>query len=125
MPPANPYGSPTVSTSGTAYSGGQRHSKKLKRIEPLSLGVMQGALFAAIGLIPAAFFLVVGVISLATGGFDGTGSQLAVGLVGTTFMMVLAPVAYGVVGFIGGLIMALAYNLCASFFGGIELEFEE
>jgi hypothetical protein len=48
------------------------------------------------------------------------GSSIVVGLV----MMIAIPVFYGVIGFIGGLIGALVYNVAAGVVGGLELELE-
>lgn len=40
-------------------------------------------------------------------------------------MAVLIPVIYGVMGFIGGVISALLYNLIARWTGGLEFEFKD
>ena len=37
---------------------------------------------------------------------------------------ILMPVIYGVFGFVGGIIMAVIYNLIARWIGGIEVEVE-
>jgi hypothetical protein len=39
-------------------------------------------------------------------------------------MMIVIPIFYGILGFIGGLISGLIYNAAAGFMGGIELEIE-
>ena len=38
--------------------------------------------------------------------------------------VIVMPIIYGVLGFIGGIISAAMYNLIAGFVGGIEMEFE-
>jgi hypothetical protein len=38
--------------------------------------------------------------------------------------IILFPLFYGILGFIGGLIMAGLYNLLAGFVGGIEVELQ-
>ncbi|MFH1776920.1 MAG: DUF3566 domain-containing protein [Candidatus Omnitrophota bacterium] len=39
--------------------------------------------------------------------------------------LLFIPILYIILGFIGGVIGAFVYNLCAKWVGGIELEFEE
>ena len=38
--------------------------------------------------------------------------------------IILFPIVYGIMGFIGGLITAVLYNLLAGFVGGIEMELQ-
>ena len=38
--------------------------------------------------------------------------------------VIVMPIIYGVLGFIGGIISAAMYNLIAGFVGGIEMEFD-
>ena len=38
--------------------------------------------------------------------------------------IILFPIAYGIMGFIGGLITAVLYNILAGFVGGIEMELQ-
>ncbi len=40
-------------------------------------------------------------------------------------MVVVFPILYIILGFVGGIIRAFVYNLCANWVGGIELEFED
>ena len=54
---------------------------------------------------------------LATGG--------AFGVLFGVGSIILFPILYGILGFLGGLITALPYNLIARFVGGIELELEQ
>lgn len=126
MPPSNPYGSPEILSDVTPSYAGQRVSRKmLKRIDPLSLAIVQGAVFGLLGLIPAVVVTGMTILGAAGGGMRGGGSPIAVGLVGGLIMAVFAPLMYGILGFIGGFMLALVYNLCASFTGGITMEFEE
>jgi hypothetical protein len=39
--------------------------------------------------------------------------------------VIFLPIFYGIIGFVGGLISALLYNLIARLVGGIELEVEQ
>ncbi len=122
MPPANPYENPSMPTSGNSYTVGRRTIKTLKRIEPLSVAKIQGALMALLGLIGAAVFIL---MAIAGAAIRPPGNQAVAGIVGMLIGAIFVPIIYGMIGFIGGLIGALVYNLCASLMGGIEMEFEE
>ena len=90
----------------------------LNKIGVLSCGKMSGALYAVFGLI-AGFFVAVGSMLGAAFGEGGIGgAMLGVGAI------VLLPIVYGIIGFIGGIIVAFFYNILAGFVGGIELDLE-
>lgn len=127
VPASNPYGSPTAAApmGGTTHLAGRSRSMMLRRIDPLSCGKMLGCLYAILGLLMGAIVLVFGAIGLAGGAGAAGGGDLAAGIGGMLFMAVMAPFFYGVMGFIGGLISALLYNLCGAVVGGIEMQFEE
>ena len=100
---------------------------QVKRVGVLSLAKIYAVTMAAFGLIFGVIygliFMVVGGAIMAGGGRDsgtaGAGS-FAIGLI----MMVAIPVTYGILGFIGGLLGGVVYNVAAGFVGGIELELE-
>ena len=58
-------------------------------------------------------------LGVAVGGEAGIG-----GLIGGVAALLILPVMYGVFGFIGGLIIAVLYNLVAGMAGGIQLDLE-
>lgn len=91
----------------------------LKSISVFSVGKVMGALYALLGLVIGGLFALISVVGALAGG-DGAPVALAMG-VGA---LVIGPIFYGTVGFIGGIIMAALYNLVANFVGGIELELE-
>lgn len=93
--------------------------RRIKRFAPLQLGLMLAALYGIVGLIFAPFFLLFSTLGLKASGQAPTG-LMAAG-VGIIFIL---PIIYAVVGFIGGLIGALIYNLIARWIGGIEVEVE-
>ena len=102
--------------------------RRIKRIAPLQTGKMLGALYACIGLIVLPFFA----LGALAGAFvphassaqasSAPSSALMGGVM--LFVGILAPIIYGVMGFIGGVIMAALYNLFARWIGGIEVEVE-
>src|SRR5215207_2968712 len=100
---------------------------QIRRMGVLSCAKIYSITLAAMGLIIGVIygliFMVVGGAMMAGGGRDAGmagGSSLVIGLV----MMIAIPVFYGFIGFIGGIIGALVYNVAAGVVGGLELELE-
>ena len=100
---------------------------QIKRMGVFSCAKIYSITLAAMGLIIGVIygliFMVVGGAMMAGGGRDAGmagGSTLVIGLV----MMIAIPVMYGIIGFIGGIIGALVYNVAAGIVGGLELEIE-
>ena len=91
----------------------------IKRIGVLKLAIFQGALMAAFGLLAALFFIAFGSMFAGLSGQNG-GAMMGGGLIG----LILFPILYGIIGFIGGAIAAALYNLVAGIVGGIEIEVE-
>ena len=97
---------------------------KVRRIGALScgltLGCVYGLLGVLIGLFVAAFSLLgAGMAQLAEA--DGPAGGFA-GLMFGMGAIVIFPIFYGVIGFVGGVLSALLYNLVAGVTGGIEVE---
>ena len=89
-----------------------------RRVRLTRIGILSAAIFS--GAITAATTLVV-VLPLLIGWLT-SGVQVAEGL-GSGVFIVLAPVMIGMLGFIGGAISALIYNIIAGMTGGLEMEF--
>ena len=93
----------------------------VKRVGVLSAGKVFGALYFCMGLLLIPMFaLMGGVAMLGAQGQDKTAGAIGAGMM--LGMALLAPVMYGVIGFLGGMLMALIYNLLTRFTGGLELE---
>jgi hypothetical protein len=94
----------------------------IKRISPMSCAKVSGLLYAVIGLLIGACFT----LFLTTlGSLIPQDEQQMGGFVGMLFgagAIVILPVFYGVLGFIGGAILAVVYNFIAGWTGGIEIE---
>ncbi|MGO9124746.1 MAG: hypothetical protein ACLP6G_07630 [Terriglobales bacterium] len=89
----------------------------IKSIGVLSVAKMMGLIYGCLGLIFIPFFLLVGLVGTLAGKQQSPFS----GMVGLVFAF-LAPILYGVMGFIMGAIGAALYNLFAKWIGGIELQ---
>lgn len=104
--------------------------KEIKKVGVLSAGKVAGVLYLALGLIigiPLACFMLFFSSLIASSGLDSdtTGAFLFSGVGGLVGYGICLPLVYGVIGFIGGSIMALIYNLVSGIIGGIELELSD
>jgi hypothetical protein len=89
----------------------------VKSFGVMSVAKIAGLMYACMGLLFAPFFLLVGLI----GSMAGQEKTPFAGIFGV-FIAVLFPFLYGALGFIGGAIGALLYNLLARWAGGFEVE---
>ena len=98
---------------------------RIKKLGILSVAKMYAAIMFVISLlisIPYGLFIII----FALTGASSIGGQggLALGGGGVVFgllFMIGLPIFYGMIGFIGGALGALLYNIFAGFFGGIEI----
>lgn len=90
----------------------------IKRIDPRSLSRVLGVLYAILGLIAGVVFALVGLAGAGFGNAMPFGSGALFGVVG----LVLWPLLYACIGWIGGWIVAALYNWVAGRFGGIVLD---
>lgn len=91
----------------------------LKSVGVFSAAKVMGCLYALMGLIIGGLFSLIALAGMGAGGrngpealFFGAGAVIAI------------PIGYGILGFIGGIISAVLYNIVASVAGGLEFEFE-
>jgi len=101
---------------------------RIKSVGVMSVAKVMGLIYGALGLLIVPIFLVVGLASSMAmkQAQAATGSNIpaAIGPVFAIFMVIAAPIFYGLTGFIMGAINALIYNLIAGWVGGIEMELE-
>jgi hypothetical protein len=95
----------------------------IKRINPVSAGKVMGTLGVLLGLVIGGlislFALVVG--STAAAVSDEPGGAM-MGMLFGVGAIIVAPIFYGCLMFIGGLLQAALYNLAAGWIGGIEID---
>jgi hypothetical protein len=96
----------------------------IKRVQPMSLGKILGVLYAVIGLFIGLIF---SLVSIAFPGFGSAPQQQEFpgwSLLFGVGAVVLLPLFYGALGFVGGLISAALYNGLSQFVGGVVIEVE-
>jgi len=120
MSNVNPYQTSQSQPAGQA--GYSTRMMQIKKIEPLSAGKLLGAIYAIMGLFIGGIFTLLALLGAAVGG--GGGDAALGSLIGGIGAIVLMPLFYGVLGFIGGIIGAFIYNVVAGMVGGISLEIE-
>jgi hypothetical protein len=93
----------------------------INRVDPLSAAKVAGMLYVILGL---CFGAIVSVVSLAGGmaaGVDDRGGPAMGALFGAA-AVILLPILYGGVGFVGTLLMAALFNVTARFVGGVRVD---
>lgn len=96
--------------------------KKLNRLGVFSVAKFQGIMMALMGLL---FGLMAGGMSSFLGGLaQQSGQDLGFLSSGGWILVLILPIAYGIMGFVMGAIGAFIYNLVAKMVGGIEVELE-
>lgn len=94
--------------------------KELKRIGPLSVGIIYAVILAVVGFILGVF--------IAVGSMNGVVAadpELAPLARFGPLAVIILPLFYGVFGFIAGLVIAFVYNLAAALVGGVVMTFED
>jgi len=88
----------------------------IRSVDVRSCAKTAGALYGALALL----VVPVGIVGILVGLVKGNGET-----VGASVLLVVAPLLYGVLGFVVGALAAWVYNLVASRMGGIEIELAE
>jgi len=100
-------------------------NRKLKRIDPLQLGIVAGVFYALFSLIIVPIFILIAVVAAFAPQHGQSGAmQAGLGVGMAAVFAVLAPIMYGAMGFIFGALGGLIYNLVARWTGGIAFEVE-
>lgn len=98
----------------------------IRKVGVGSAGKIFGTLYFAIGLIIGAIFALFSLLGAGMGAAFSEGGDA--GMLGALFgvgAIIILPICYGVIGFIGGIIMALVYNIVAGMVGGLQIEVDQ
>lgn len=93
----------------------------IRRIDALSCAKVVGALYAVIGLFAGGIFTLFALLGTALG-TAREGPEALFGLLFGVGAVLLFPIMYGILGFLGGLIGSSLYNVAAGVVGGIQIE---
>lgn len=93
----------------------------LRKIDIVSCGKLLGAMYACLGILVGLLFVPIAVIG-ANANPRGNENELVAVVAGGLCMAVAAPIFYGVIGFVLGIVGAAIYNWVASMVGGIRVE---
>ncbi len=88
--------------------------QELKKIDVVSFAVVMGLVYAVIGV-------VFGVIAAIIGGALALFGGAAIGALGV-LAIIIYPIGFFIIGFIGGAIFAIIYNFIASKYKGVLIE---
>jgi hypothetical protein len=93
----------------------------INRIAPFSLAKISGTLYAALGLIFGALISLFTMVFGMGVGVGDSGNFMFPAIFGVGAIVML-PIFYGCIGFVGTLIMAALFNLAAGMVGGVEVD---
>ena len=96
----------------------------LKSVGVMSCAKIGGTLYALLGILIGGIFALISTLGLALGQGASGNTPAWVATIFGVGAIVFVPIVYGIMGFIGGLITAVLYNLLAGFVGGIEMELQ-
>jgi len=95
---------------------------RIRRFSVLSVGKMMGMVYALIGLLAGAVLALLSLVGAGIGAaVQDSGTPFLGALVGVGAIIIL-PIFYGIIGFLGGLLSSAIYNLVAGMTGGVEME---
>jgi hypothetical protein len=93
--------------------------QRIRRMDVMQMAKTLGALYFLLGLIIGVpVLLIMSSIPNTRSGIPGFGNRFGIG------MAIAIPIFYGVIGVIGGAVMAAVYNLVAGWTGGIGIDLE-
>ncbi|HEY0074556.1 MAG TPA: hypothetical protein VGB77_10670 [Abditibacteriaceae bacterium] len=126
-PSVAPLPSPTGYNASTPELSG-RTRLTIKKLDVLSVALTQAAIGAVFGIFIGAFYgLFLGsMMAMMTSGMSGAGGSPSAGggVAGFLIGIIVFPIMYGILGFIGGALAAFVYNLVSNAFGGIKMDVE-
>ncbi|KYK28292.1 MAG: hypothetical protein AYK19_21075 [Theionarchaea archaeon DG-70-1] len=98
--------------------------QEIKKIGVFSMAKIEAALGAVIGFIVGIIWAIIAVFVRGFAEVAGAPMRTAGPIFGVAAIVIM-PLLYAVIGFIGGALIAFLYNVIAGWIGGIEIELEE
>lgn len=95
----------------------------LKSVGILSVGKIMAVLYAVMGFIMGCFMSLMAVAGVAANQGQNPNAGMGMGMMIGAGAIIVMPILYGLMGFIGGIISAALYNFLAGVIGGIEMNF--
>ncbi len=95
---------------------------RLTRVGVFSAGKLTGLLYTLFGLIFGACFAVISMVGGTFGAADADATGLATFMGFGVAAILLLPILYGLLGFLGGMLTAALYNLVSGLAGGLEVD---
>ena len=96
----------------------------LNKVGVFSCAKVSGVIYAAFGLLAGMILTFFAVIGAAIGIAADGGPEALFGLFFGVGAVITLPIFYGILGFVGGALAAVLYNVAAGVIGGIEVEFK-
>ncbi len=94
---------------------------EIKKVGVLSVAKINGLIGVVMGLIMGIIYALVGTLMIAFASTKGSGILAGLGFTA----IIIMPIIYGLIGFVGGAVGAWLYNLFAGLVGGIEIELKK
>ena len=94
--------------------------RTIKKIDPISYGLIAGLIMAFFGFIAFLFIFLIGTFGgMAAGaGTEGLGMMGGLGVAG----LIIAPIMYGIFGFVFAALGAVVFNIASGITGGVKVD---
>jgi hypothetical protein len=96
--------------------------QEIKKLDILSVAKIEGAMGAVFGFIAGLFMAAIGMAFFGFAGMAGTEIPRAASIFFGVAAIIVVPIVYAILGFIGGIIVAFIYNVLAGWIGGVKIE---
>jgi hypothetical protein len=94
----------------------------ITRVGALSVAKIAAVVYAGIGLLVGLVLALIGMTGMAAGLASENSGGALLGAVFGMGAIVFVPICYGIIGFVGTLIVATVFNAAARMTGGVEID---
>ena len=91
---------------------------KIKRLGILSFGKILGFIFTFFGFVLGLTVTLLSVLGMTLGGPETLQMMSSYGFAA----VIILPIFYGLIGFVGGIVFAALFNLATGWLGGLEID---